>query len=89
MMQVSFYGHVRQYRNIQGEIDANIKRVIESSEYVPDPNPSGMVGAGGTQVVTLKVTETGSSDLLGFYVRPWETPSPDPQPDFQMAVVGK
>jgi dTDP-4-amino-4,6-dideoxygalactose transaminase len=37
MMQVSFYGHVRQYRNIQGEIDANIKKVIESSEYVQGP----------------------------------------------------
>ena len=30
MMQVGFYGHVRQYKNIQAEIDANIKRVIES-----------------------------------------------------------
>ena len=37
MMQVSFYGHVRQYRNIQPEIDANIKRVIESGEYVQGP----------------------------------------------------
>ena len=37
MMQVSFYGHVRQYRNIQAEIDANIKRVIESGEYVQGP----------------------------------------------------
>jgi predicted secreted protein len=63
--------------------------IIESSEYVPDPSASDMVGAGGTQVVTLAVTEAGSSDLLGFYVRPWETPSPDPQPDFQMTVVGK
>jgi dTDP-4-amino-4,6-dideoxygalactose transaminase len=36
-MQVSFYGHVRQYRNIQGEIDANIKKVIESGEYVQGP----------------------------------------------------
>lgn len=63
--------------------------VIESSEYVPDPNPSGLVGAGGKQVVTLEVTEAGSSDLLGFYVRPWETPSPDPQPDFQMTVVSE
>jgi dTDP-4-amino-4,6-dideoxygalactose transaminase len=36
-MQVSFYGHVRQYRNIQSEIDLNIKRVIESSEYVQGP----------------------------------------------------
>lgn len=36
-MQVGFYGHVRQYRNIQSEIDANIKRVIESGEYVQGP----------------------------------------------------
>jgi len=35
--QVSFYGHVRQYRNIQSEIDANMKRVLESGEYVQGP----------------------------------------------------
>src|SRR4030095_6757189 len=37
MMQVGFYGHVRQYKNIQSEIDANIKRVIDSGEYVQGP----------------------------------------------------
>ena len=37
MMQVGFYGHVRQYRNIQAEIDANVKRVLESGEYVQGP----------------------------------------------------
>ncbi len=37
MMQVGFYGHVRQYRNIQTEIDANIRRVLESGEYVQGP----------------------------------------------------
>jgi dTDP-4-amino-4,6-dideoxygalactose transaminase len=36
-MKVGFYGHVRQYRNIQAEIDANIKRVLESGEYVQGP----------------------------------------------------
>src|ERR1051325_10189251 len=36
-MQVGFYGHVRQYRNIQKEIDANIKRVLESGNYVMGP----------------------------------------------------
>src|SRR4030095_12282508 len=29
-MHVSFYGHTRQYHNIQKEIDANIARVLES-----------------------------------------------------------
>src|SRR5204863_9621181 len=37
MMQVGFYGHTRQYHNIQQEIDANIKRVLESGEYVQGP----------------------------------------------------
>jgi dTDP-4-amino-4,6-dideoxygalactose transaminase len=37
MMQVGFYGHVRQYHNIQSEIDANIRRVLESGEYVQGP----------------------------------------------------
>ena len=36
-MQVGFYGHVRQYKNIQAEIDANIRRVLESGEYVQGP----------------------------------------------------
>lgn len=36
-MQVGFYGHVRQYRNIQPEIDANLQRVLESGEYVQGP----------------------------------------------------
>ena len=36
-MDVSFYGHVRQYRNIRAEIDANIQEVLESGQYVTGP----------------------------------------------------
>src|SRR2546423_5784124 len=36
-MKVEFYGHVRQYHNIQPEIDANIKTVLESGQYVMGP----------------------------------------------------
>lgn len=36
-MNVPFYGHVRQYRSIQSEIDANIREVLESGEYVLGP----------------------------------------------------
>ncbi len=36
-MKVSFYGHVRQYRSIQSEIDANIRTVLESGSYVMGP----------------------------------------------------
>jgi dTDP-4-amino-4,6-dideoxygalactose transaminase len=36
-MKVEFYGHVRQYRQIQQEIDANIQQVLLSSQYVMGP----------------------------------------------------
>jgi inhibitor of cysteine peptidase len=61
---------------------------IVKSEYVPDPHPDELVGSGGTQVVTLRVTEPGTSDLTGYYARPWETPTPSPQPDVTVTVVG-
>jgi predicted secreted protein len=62
---------------------------IEKSEYVPDPNPDGLAGSGGTQVVTLKVTAAGTSDLTGVYVRPWETPSPSPEAETAVTIVGE
>ena len=36
-MNVGFYGHVRQYHNIKDEIDANMKEVLESGNYVMGP----------------------------------------------------
>jgi dTDP-4-amino-4,6-dideoxygalactose transaminase len=36
-MNVGFYGHVRQYHNLKAEIDANIKEVLESGNYVMGP----------------------------------------------------
>jgi dTDP-4-amino-4,6-dideoxygalactose transaminase len=36
-MKVEFYGHVRQYHNIKGEIDRNIQTVLESGQYVMGP----------------------------------------------------
>ena len=36
-MKVGFYGHVRQYENIKDEIDANIKEVLLSGNYVQGP----------------------------------------------------
>jgi inhibitor of cysteine peptidase len=59
---------------------------IVSSKYVADPNPDELAGKGGTQVVTLKVTKAGTSDLTGMYRQAWSSPSPDAQPDFSMTV---
>ena len=36
-LSVAFYGHVRQYHNIKAEIDANLKEVLESGQYVLGP----------------------------------------------------
>jgi dTDP-4-amino-4,6-dideoxygalactose transaminase len=36
-MKVEFYGHVRQYKNIQKEIDANLQEVLLSGNYVQGP----------------------------------------------------
>src|SRR6185503_12172562 len=36
-MKVEFYGHVRQYKNIQKEIDANMQEVLLSGNYVMGP----------------------------------------------------
>ena len=62
---------------------------IVSSKYVTDPSPSNMAGTGGTQLVTLKVTKAGTSDLTGMYQQQWNSPSPNAQPDFSMTVQGK
>lgn len=36
-MKVPFYGHVQQYLNIKGEIDAKMQEVIMSGQYVQGP----------------------------------------------------
>jgi dTDP-4-amino-4,6-dideoxygalactose transaminase len=36
-MNVPFYGHVEQYRNIKAEIDRNLQEVLESGQYVMGP----------------------------------------------------
>ena len=62
---------------------------VVSSKYVADPNPDGLSGSGGTQIVTLKVTKAGTSDLTGMYRQQWNSPSPSTQPDFSMTVQAK
>jgi dTDP-4-amino-4,6-dideoxygalactose transaminase len=36
-MKVEFYGHVRQYKSIRKEIDANLREVLLSGQYVQGP----------------------------------------------------
>jgi len=71
------------------ELTAGDTIEVVSSKYVADPNPDELSGAGGTQIVTLKVTKAGTSDLTGMYRQQWNSPSPGAQPDFSMTVQAK
>lgn len=62
---------------------------IVSSNYVADPSPVGMSGAGGKQLVTLAVTKVGSSDLTGTYRQPWIPLLPGAKPDLSIRVQAK
>jgi inhibitor of cysteine peptidase len=68
------------------EFTAGDTFAIAGSKYVADPSSEGAVGAGGTQIVTLKVTKAGTSDLTGMYRQQWNSPSPDAKPDLSMTV---
>jgi predicted secreted protein len=46
-----------------------------------------VTGAGGKQIVTLKVTKAGSSELTGNYGAPWMLPVPGAKPDFSLTVL--
>ena len=46
-------------------------------------------GAGGKQIVTLKVTKIGSSDPRGTYRQPWSPLPPGASPDFTITVLAK
>ena len=43
-MEVSFYGHVRQYHNLQADLDEAIRDVLESGAYVMGPALSRFEG---------------------------------------------
>ena len=54
------------------EPDSSIVAVV-SDTYTAATNDTGMVGAGGTQVIVIEGVAAGSTTLELRYVRPWET----------------
>lgn len=49
-----------------------------SSEYIPDPTPTGepMVGSGGEEIWTFAPQAAGTSTIEMMYSRPWESVEP-------------
>ena len=57
------------------------------SEYMEDKKDEEMVGAGGTQIFTLKPKEAGETNITFSYVRPWEEGvEPDSEVSYQVEV---
>ncbi|OPZ88276.1 MAG: UDP-2-acetamido-2-deoxy-3-oxo-D-glucuronate aminotransferase [bacterium ADurb.Bin429] len=59
-MQVSFYGHVRQYHNLKAEIDAAVLQVLESGQYVMGPALSRFEGELATYAGTKHAIGVGN-----------------------------
>ena len=49
--------------------------LVQAAEkkYVPDPPPQGMVGSGGTCILTFKAMGPGKREILAEYLQPWNT----------------
>lgn len=45
---------------------------VAKDDYKPAPKAPGVVGSGGTQVITLRAKQQGEETLSFEYVRPWE-----------------
>jgi uncharacterized protein YggE/predicted secreted protein len=54
-------------------VDETIARLIDD-KYVP--SDSGLVGAGGKQILTFETLKEGKTTIVLEYVRPWEPESP-------------
>jgi inhibitor of cysteine peptidase len=59
---------------------------VGTVEYVPDPSPPGMVGAGGTAKLKFKAVSLGQSTITMGYARPWET-GQEPAKTFTVTLV--
>lgn len=45
---------------------------VAKDDYKPAPKEPGVVGSGGTQIITLRAKQQGEETLSFEYVRPWE-----------------
>jgi predicted secreted protein len=59
---------------------------LASSEYLAPDESAGM-GAGGTQVFTFRATGVGTTDILIYYWRPWESSIPTEENTYTLNVT--
>jgi inhibitor of cysteine peptidase len=57
-------------------LDPNVIAEVGKPEYVPDPNPRGLVGRGGTSVFLFEAVGAGTTGLDLYYRRVWEGDRP-------------
>lgn len=63
------------YHWIITSLNQDILQQADDSEYEADPNPQGLVGAGGNEIFTFKAMAAGETSLKMNYQSPSNTPS--------------
>lgn len=72
-----------------GKIQGDAIQALGKPEYVPNKNPGGMMGVGGTYYLDFKGIKPGKATVGLVHVRPWEKDVP-PVDTFEATVeVGK
>ncbi len=66
--------------------DEQIMRQVGEIEFIPSRQESGIVGAGGVQIIRFEIVNAGRTSLKLVYHRSWET-GVEPRETFFMHVV--
>ena len=56
---------------VAGSLDPSVVKKV-SSKYVPAPNPSGKMGAGGKELWTFKAVKAGTATIAMTYTQPFD-----------------
>ena len=54
-------------------LDGQVMRQVGEIEFIPNRQESGIVGAGGVQIIRFECVNAGQTVLKLVYHRPWET----------------
>jgi inhibitor of cysteine peptidase len=60
---------------------------LVSSNYVPNPQITGIVGSGGTQNFEFSALQSGETQITFTYARPWEKDNPSETKNYNVKIM--